>query len=83
MPSSMPSPARRIGTTRGRGLAIARPVVRVTGVSISTCSVRTFRVASYASRVTSSSVSWRNTGEVVFLSRRTESLWVMRGWSAT
>ena len=35
MPSSIPSPARRIGTTSGRGSPILTPVVRVTGVSIS------------------------------------------------
>ncbi len=46
MPSSMPSPARRIGTTRGRGWESRTPVVAVTGVSMSTCSVRTSRVAS-------------------------------------
>ncbi len=57
MPSSIPSPARRIGTTSGRGSLMRRPVVVVTGVRISTGSVRTARVASYASRVTSSSAS--------------------------
>ena len=34
MPSSMPSPARRIGTTSGRGWESFTPVVPVTGVLI-------------------------------------------------
>ena len=46
MPSSIPRPARRIGTMSGRGLLIARPVVGATGVSICTDSTRTCRVAS-------------------------------------
>ena len=46
MPSNIPSPARRIGTTTGAGDAILIPVVFVTGVVISTCCVRTSRVAS-------------------------------------
>lgn len=46
MPSSMPRPARRIGTTSGRGWESLTPVVRETGVWMSTCSVRTSRVAS-------------------------------------
>ena len=56
-----------------------RGAVDVTGVRISTGSTRTLRVASYASSVTSSSVSWRNTGDEVRSSRRTVSLWVMSG----
>ena len=46
MPSSMPSPARRIGTTSGVGLVNAVPMVVLTGVSMVTGSVRTSRVAS-------------------------------------
>ncbi len=46
MPSSIPSPARRIGTTSGLGEASRMPVVGATGVVISTASVRTSRVAS-------------------------------------
>ena len=57
MPSSIPSPARRIGTTSGRGSLIFTPIVSVTGVVIRTGATRTFRVASYANSVTSSSVS--------------------------
>lgn len=37
---------RRIGTTRGRGWDSLTPVVGDTGVTMSTCSVRTSRVAS-------------------------------------
>ena len=46
IPSSIPSPARRIGTTSGRGRASRKPVVSVTGVSIRTSSMATSRVAS-------------------------------------
>jgi len=46
MPSSMPRPARRIGTTIGRGFASSVPIVAATGVSISTSCTRTSRVAS-------------------------------------
>jgi hypothetical protein len=46
MPSSIPRPARRIGTTSGFGAASRTPVVGATGVVISTASVRTSRVAS-------------------------------------
>ena len=46
MPSSMPSPARRIGTMSGLGLLSLMPVVGATGVSISNGSTRTSRVAS-------------------------------------
>jgi hypothetical protein len=46
MPSSIPSPARRIGTTSGRGWLRVTPMVVVTGVWISTGSTRTARVAS-------------------------------------
>ena len=46
MPSSMPRPALRIGTTMGRGSARRRQRASATGVVISTSSVRTSRVAS-------------------------------------
>ena len=46
IPSSMPSPARRMGTTRGRGVASRIPVVGATGVTMSAGSTRTSRVAS-------------------------------------
>jgi hypothetical protein len=46
MPSSIPSPARRIGTTIGRGSEIFTPMVLVTGVVISTGETLTLRVAS-------------------------------------
>ena len=57
MPSSIPRPARRIGTTSGLGAARRMPVVGATGVVMSYGSTRTSRVASYASSVTSSSAS--------------------------
>ena len=65
MPSSMPSPARRIGTTSGLGVASLVPSVGATGVTMLIGSVRTSLVASYASKVTSSSASRRNVGESV------------------
>src|SRR5699024_10209253 len=80
-PSSMPRPARRIGTTIGLGLDSLVPVIVVTGVSIWIGATATLRVASYASRVTSSSASWRNTEEWVARSRSTDSLWATSGWS--
>ena len=46
MPSSIPSPARRMGTTSGRGSASASPFAFATGVSTVTGVVRTLRVAS-------------------------------------
>jgi hypothetical protein len=46
MPSSMPRPARRIGTTSGRGSSMRTPMVVVTGVWISIGATRTLRVAS-------------------------------------
>ncbi len=46
MPSSIPRPARRIGTTIGRGVASLTPVAEATGVSIATSRTATSRVAS-------------------------------------
>ena len=46
IPSSIPSPARRIGTTSGFGAASLTPVVGATGVTISYGATRTSRVAS-------------------------------------
>ena len=46
MPASIPSPARRIGTTSGRGAASFTPSVWATGVVMCTGTVRTSRVAS-------------------------------------
>ena len=74
MPSSIPRPARRIGTMSGTGWLMRTPVVVVTGVSISMFSTRTSRVASYANRVISSSTSSLKVGGGVRLSRRTVSL---------
>ena len=64
-----------------------RPAVRPTagppGSVTSYGTVRTSRVASYASSVTSSSASRRNVGESVRSSRSVVSLWATSGWSAT
>ena len=46
MPSSMPSPARRIGTISGFGSAIASPSISATSVWMVTVRTRTARVAS-------------------------------------
>ena len=83
IPSSMPRPARRTGTTSGSGFASRQPVAGATGVVTSNGSVRICRVPSYARRVTSSSVSRRKVGESVRSSRRVVSLWATRGWSTT
>ena len=81
MPSSMPRPARRIGTTSGRGGDSLTPADSISGVSTMHAVTRTSRVASYASSVTSSSVSRRKVGESVALLRSTVSLWATSGWS--
>ena len=46
MPASMPSPARRIGTTKGCGRESRTPVIFWIGVSISAGSTRIWSVAS-------------------------------------
>ena len=74
MPSSIPKPARKMGTTTGRGSANTNPVVAVTGVLMEIDVVRTSRVASYASRVTNSSTRSLKVGESVFSSRRIVNL---------
>jgi hypothetical protein len=79
IPSSMPRPARRIGTTSGFGLASLVPRASETGVRTVTVSTRTSRVASYASSVTSSSASLRNVGESVLSSRSVVSLCATSG----
>ena len=75
----MPRPARRIGTTSGRGGASFTPSAGPTGVCTVSGLTRTPRVASYASSVTSSSVSRRKVGESVRSSRRAVSLWATSG----
>ena len=47
-PSSNPVPARRIGTNTGFLPSITRPVIRSSGVSISSSCVGISRVTSYA-----------------------------------
>src|SRR3954470_21577066 len=79
-PSSIPSPARRIGHTatflpemRGIGATSS-------GVSTSTSSVGKSFVASYVSRYVTSSTSLRKCTVGVSLSRRYESLCWTSGW---
>ncbi|MPN24474.1 hypothetical protein SDC9_171873 [bioreactor metagenome] len=79
MPPSMPRPARRIGTTSGSGVVNRTPRASWIGVRTVHGSTRTLRVASYANRVTSSSVSWRKTGDAVEESRSRVSLCATRG----
>src|SRR5829696_3957650 len=83
IPSSIPSPARRMGTTSGRGDDSLTPSAGATGVCTVTGVTRTWRVASYASSVTSSSVSRRKVGKLVVASRNAVSLCATRGWSTT
>ena len=83
IPLSMPSPARRMGTTMGRGSAISTPVVSATGVVMVTGCTRSESVASYARSVTSSSASSRNVAEEVSSRRSRVSLWATSGWSMT
>ncbi len=79
MPSSMPMPARRIGTMSGTGRDSRTPGERATGVDTLTSSTRMPRVASYASSVTNSSASRRNVAESVFSSRSAVSLCATSG----
>jgi hypothetical protein len=79
MPSSMPIPARRTGTTSGTGRASLTPLASATGVCTVSGCTRMPRVASYASRVTSSSVSRRNNGASVRESRKVVSLCAISG----
>ena len=83
MPSSMPRPARKTGTTIGRGRFKCLPVILQIGVSISRSLTSKLRVASYASRVTNSETNSRKMLEGVFLSRKTVSLWSTSGWCKT
>ena len=83
MPSSIPKPARRIGTTTGVGFDISTPFIGATGVLICFGLTLISRVASYERSVTNSSTRWRNVGESVFSSRSTVNLCAIKGWSAT
>ena len=83
IPDSMPMPARSTGTISGLGSLSRRPVATPTGVVTETSATRISRVASYASRVTSSSVRMRKVAVSVLSSRSRVSLWVTSGWSAS
>ena len=81
IPSSIPRPARRTGTTSGTGVPRWHAGGVATGVVTSTGTTRTSRVASYARSVTSSSASRRNVGDGVRSSLSAVSLWATSGWS--
>ena len=83
MPSTMPSPARRIGTSVSFFPETWRPVIRSSGVSISTGSVGRSLVASYAMSMAISLTSCLKSRVLVSRSRRMESLCWMSGWSRT
>src|SRR4051812_22861903 len=83
IPSTMPSPARRMGTRVSFLPATCLPVVRSSGVSISTGAVGRSLVTSYAIRVAISLTSCLKSRVLVSLSRRIESLCWMRGCDRT
>ena len=83
MPSTMPSPARRIGTRVSFLPETWRPVVRSSGVSISTGSVGRSLVTSYAISIEISLTSCLKSRVLVSRSRRIESLWTISGWVRT
>src|SRR4051794_3230644 len=82
-PSSIPSPARRIGQTATFLPEIRWTVVRSSGVSISISSVARPFVASYVRRRVTSSTSWRKRCVGVESSRSIPSLCWTSGWSTT
>src|SRR4051794_23172651 len=82
-PSSIPSPARRIGQTATFLPEIRWTVVRSSGVSISISSVARPFVASYVRRSVTSSTSWRKRCVGVESSRSIPSLCWTSGWSTT
>src|SRR5215211_4751491 len=79
-PSSIPTPARRIGQTATFLPEIRWTVIRSSGVSISTSSVASSFVASYVRSRVSSFTSWRNDWVGVDASRRRPSLCWTSGW---
>src|SRR6266404_3775612 len=83
IPSTMPSPARRIGTSVSFFPETWRPLIRSSGVSISTGSVARSLVASYAISMAISLTSCLKSRVLVSRSRRIESLCWMSGWWRT
>src|ERR671921_1454450 len=81
-PSSMPSPARRTGT-RQTGPEISSTPVSVSGVLMRTCFVGMFPVASATMMRASSFMACLKSGVFVRSSRRTASLWRLKGPSTT
>src|ERR671919_476201 len=82
-PSSIPTPARRIGQTATFLPEMRGTVVRSSGVEISTSSVASSFVASYVRSRVSSFTSWRKTCVGVSMSRSIPSLCWTSGWSTT
>src|SRR5690349_19793334 len=83
MPSTMPRPARRIGTSVNFFPATWLPVVRSSGVSISTVSSGKSFVTSYAMSIAISLTSCLKSRVLVFLSRRIVSLCWISGCDST
>src|SRR5918995_4886618 len=81
-PSSMPSPARRTGT-RQTGPEISSTSVSVSGVLMRTCFVGMLPVASATMMRASSFMACLKSGVLVRSSRRTASLWRLKGPSTT
>src|SRR5918997_6665810 len=81
-PSSMPSPARRTGT-RQTGPEISSTSVSVRGVLMRACLVGMLPVASATMIRASSFMACLKSGVLVRSSRRTASLWRLKGPSTT
>ena len=81
IPSTIPSPARRIGTSTTASLSV-EPVQLCKGVSTSAGVVFQLLDASASNKIeTSCKTRRRNISVVVTLARRTESFDATRGWS--
>src|SRR5512133_3558932 len=83
MPSTMPSPARRMGTRTGSYPERRRASKRSSGVSMVIGSSGRWRVASKAISMAISSTNSLKTLVGVALSRRIDSLCWISGWSMT
>ena len=81
MPSTMPRPARRMGTIASFLPARRWHFATATGVSTVTSSRGRSRVASKHISMAISEISSLNSLELVFLSLSTDSLCWIRGWS--
>src|SRR5437879_2207600 len=83
IPSTIPRPARRIGTSASFFPATRTPCIGSRGVSTSTGSSGRSFVTSYAISIAISLTSCLKSRVVVCLSRRIVSLCRIRGWSST